>query len=138
LTVYRRGIAEWNDEKNEFQQVSDFAADVPLFPEGQPLRYRDDDIDYLCFATPYPIVRTRATAESYRDLGSYEAYTCLKAGSTVEQAEIDRDAAGRARYSWQRGTPAVGPQEQAKLIRAGKLSKEEALLQLHDAATGKD
>ena len=26
LTVYRRGICEWNDDTNEFEQVSDFAA----------------------------------------------------------------------------------------------------------------
>jgi hypothetical protein len=111
---------------------------VPLYPEGQPLRYRDGEVEYLYFATPYPLVRTRATAEAYRDIGSYEAYTCVKQGTTIDQADIERDAAGKARYSWKRNTPPVGPQEQAKLIRAGKLGKEEALLQLRDAATGKD
>src|SRR4029450_13889197 len=90
------------------------------------------------FATPYPIVRTRATAESYCDLGTYEAYTCLKEGATRENPEIDRDKAGRVRYSWNRRTPPVGPHDQNKLIQAGKLSKEEALLQLHDAVSGRE
>lgn len=138
MTVYRRGIVRWDDETNQFQHVSDFAPDVPHYPDGQPLRVREADIDYLYFATPYPLVRTRATAESYCDLGSYEAYTCLKEGATRENPVIDRDEAGRVRYSWKRATPAVGPQEQNKLIRAGKLSKEEALLQLRDAATSRD
>lgn len=138
MTVYRRGIVHWDDEKNEFRHVLDFAPDVPLYPEGQPLRYREDNVDYLYFAAPYPLVRTRATVESYCDLSMYEAYTCLKTGSTRENPEIDRDEAGRARYLWKRGTPAIGPHEQNKLIRAGLLNKEEALLQLHDAATGSE
>jgi len=138
LTVYRRGIAEWDDAAHEFRQVSDFAADVPLFPDGQPLIARDGDVNFVYFATPYPLVRTRATAESYRDLRTYEAYTCLKESSTVDNAQIDRDEAGRIRYSWRRGTPPVGPHDQVKLIQAGKLSKEEALLQLRDVATGRE
>lgn len=138
MTVYRRGIVQWDDDKNAFQRVSDFASDAPLYSEGQPLRVRDGDVDYLYFATPYPLVRVRATVESYCDLSQYEAYTCLKSGSTIENPEIDRDEAGRTQYSWKRGTPAVGPQEQNKLIKAGKLSKDEALLQLRDAATGRE
>ena len=45
-------------------------------------------------------MRTRATAESYRDLSTYEAFTCLKAGSTLDRPQIDRDETGRARYGW--------------------------------------
>src|SRR5207253_4811273 len=66
-------------------------------------------------------LRTKADAESFRDLATYEAYTCLKPGSTLEKPEIDRDEAGRVRYAWKRGTPPVGPQQQANLVRSGKL-----------------
>jgi hypothetical protein len=138
MTVYRRGIVMWDDDNNTFQHVNDFNPDVSLYPAGQPLLHRDDDIDYVYFATPYPLVRTRATAASYCDLSTYEAYTCLKEGATLDEAVIDRDEAGRVQYSWKRGTPPVGPHEQNKLIQAGKLSNEEALLQLRDAATNRD
>jgi hypothetical protein len=137
LSAYRRGIAQWNDEKSEFEQVSDFAADVPLFPDGHTLLHRDGDTEYVYFATPYPLVRTRATAESYRDLTKYEAYTCLKDGSTVDRPEFDRDDAGQLRYAWKRGTPPVGPQEQTRYVREGKLKPDEGLLQLRDATSGK-
>jgi hypothetical protein len=138
MTVYRRGIAEWDDDKSEFRQVSDFDKDAPLFPDGHSLLYREGEENYIYFATPYPLVRTRSTAESYRDLGTYEAFTCLNAGSKLEDGQIDRDELGRVRYAWKRGTPAVGPQEQAKLVRAGKLAPHEGLLQLRDVATGKE
>jgi hypothetical protein len=62
----------------------------------------------------------------------------LKQGSTLENPEIDRDESGKPRYSWKRGTPVIGPQEQNKLIKAGKLNKDEAWLQLRDAATGRE
>jgi hypothetical protein len=138
MTVYRRGIAEWDDEKNEFRRVSDFGPDAPLFPDGHPLLYRDGDVQYVYFATPYPLVRTRATAESYRDVSGYEAFTCLKAGARLADRLIDRDENGRVRYSWKRDTSPVGLQEQAKLVREGKLSPQESLLQLRDAVTGKE
>ncbi len=141
MTVYRRGIAQWNDGKGDiprFVHVTEVSSDQPLFPDGHPLLYQDGETKYVYFATPYPLVRTRATAESYCDPKTYETYTCLKAGSTIDKPEIDRDQEGRVRYAWKRGMPPVGSREQDTLIRSGKLKAEEALLQLRDVATGKD
>jgi hypothetical protein len=137
MTVYRRGIAQWDDDANEFKQVTEFAADVPLFPDGHPLLVDEGGQKYVYFATPYPLVRTRATVESYLDLSQYEAFTRLKAGATLAEPQIDRDEVGRVRYSWKRGTPPVNAQEQAKLLKRGLLQDHEGLLQLQDAATGK-
>ena len=137
LSVYRRGIAEWNDQTDAFDRVSDFEPTVPLYPDGHPFRYRDAGVDYVYFALPYPLVRVQATAESYRDLAQYEAYTCLRPGTMLAAGEIDRDEAGKIRYAWKKQTPPVGPAEQARLIKSGQLKADEALLQLRDAATGK-
>ena len=137
MTVYRRGIAIWNDEKDTFESASDFDPEEPLYPLGHPVRGRSEDDKWLYFAAPFPLTRVRANVESYKDTSSYEAYTCLMPGSTLDKPEFDRDAAGKLRYSWRRGTPPVGPQEQAKLIKQGVLKESEALLQLRDAATGK-
>jgi hypothetical protein len=136
LDAYARGIAEWNDETNEFRQVSEFAVDVPLYPDGHPLIVRENGEDYVYFAAPYPLVRTRATAKSYKDLATYEAYTCLAPGSTLAEPTIDRDESGRVRYGWKRGTPPVDAQQQAKLVKRGLMTAEEGLLQLRDAANG--
>jgi hypothetical protein len=138
LTVYRRGIAQWDDDSKQFKSVSEFPADAPLYPDGHPLIHRDGDKKYIYFASPYPLVRTLATAESYRDLNSYGAFTCLKPGSTPADPQFDRDEAGKVRYSWKRGVPAVDQQQQAKLIRTGKLQSQEGLIHLRDAASGKE
>jgi hypothetical protein len=138
LNVYRRGIAVWNDEKNAFDRVNDFEPDVPLYPDGQPLLHQSETHGRCAyFAAPYPLTRVEATAESFQDLTKYEAFTCLKEGSSLDKPEIDRDDEGRVDYQWRKGTPPVGPREQAKLIQQGHLKPHEGLLQLRDVQTGK-
>jgi hypothetical protein len=136
MTVYRRGIAVWSDETSQFDRVSDFEPDVPLFPDGHPLRHRDGDTDYLYFSSSAPLVRVKATVESYQDLSQYEAFTCLKEGSRQDKPQIDRDESGHVRYSWKKNTPALDAGQEAKLVKDGLLKPEEALLQLRDANTG--
>jgi hypothetical protein len=137
MTVYRRGLAEWDDDASEFRLLAEFDKDAPLYPDGHPLRYRDGDVDYVYFASPFPVVRTRATAESYRKLATYEAYTCLKEGSTIDKPQIDRDGSGGLRYTWRKNAPPLGPGVEARLIREGLLQAHEARWQLRDAASGK-
>jgi hypothetical protein len=79
----------------------------------------------------------KATAVDFCRPQRYETWTCLKEGSRLDSPQIDRDAAGRARYGWKRNTPAVGPAEQSKLIASGQLKANEAWLRLRDRDTGK-
>lgn len=137
LEVYRRGLAQWNDQSEQFEQVSEFPLQAPLYPDGHPLIVREDDTNFIYFAAPFPQVRTRATAEAYLDLSSYEAFTCLKEGATLAVPEIDRDASGQARYTWKRNTPPLDAQDQQKLIQQGVLRSAEAWLQTRDVASGK-
>jgi glutamyl/glutaminyl-tRNA synthetase len=137
LEVYERGLAEFKDEKQRFEKVTTFAPDAPAYPGGHPFRRTVDGVEYVYFATPYPLVRVRADPEHLKRLKDYEAFTCLQAGSRLDKPQLDRGPDGALRYGWKKDTPAVGPGEQARLIRAGLLKPEEALLQLRDADSGK-
>jgi hypothetical protein len=117
--------------------VARFPLDAPAFPTGHPVKRRDNGTEYVFFGDPFPLVRVRADAAALRDPSHYEAYTCLRAGSQLSSPVVDRVADGAARYAWRRNTPAVGPEEQAKLIHEGTLRREEALFQLQDPETGK-
>src|SRR5262249_10188077 len=57
-------------------------------------------------------------------------------GTKLEEGKVE-GAGGRPRYGWKRNTPPLGPKEQAQLVKAGKLTADEALLHLQDADTGK-
>jgi hypothetical protein len=136
MTVYERGLVRFNDQSQQFDLVSKFDVNAPLHPDGQPFRHRDGDVEHVYFATAYPLVRVRATADDWLHLDRYEAFTCLKEGTRLATMELDRSADGRLRYAWKRNTPAVGPDDQKKLIDAGRLKPHEALLHLRDRDTG--
>ncbi len=95
LKVYARGLAVFNDEKQEFERVAEVEMTAPAFPSGHAFRHTEAGVEYVYFAHPYPLTRVRATGESFARIGDYECYTCLKSGSRLDDPQIDRDAAGR-------------------------------------------
>ncbi|MBN1443312.1 MAG: hypothetical protein JXA90_11440 [Planctomycetes bacterium] len=137
LEAYERGLIRLDDEKQQFEKVLAFPLDAPVYPSGHALETEEDGVEYFCFAAPFPLTRVRATAEDYLRISSCEAFTCLKEGTRPADGELDRPADGTLRYSWKRGTPVLGQTEQEKMIRDGRMKREEALLHLRDADTGK-
>lgn len=137
LQVYEHGLVEFNDTKTEFEKVTTFPEGAPVYPGGHPFRRTSNGVEHVFFANPYPLTRVRAEPERLSQLREYEAFTCLQPGSRPNDLRLDRDAAGQLRYGWKKDAPPLGPEEQAKLLRAGKLKPEEALLHLQDPDTGK-
>jgi hypothetical protein len=137
MDVHRRGLAMWDDGNERFELVREFPLAQPLYPDGHPLLVAEEGTKYVYFATPFPFVRTQATVESYFDLDSYEAFTCLRSGSAVAQPQIDRDENGKIRYSWKPNAPPLTAQDEAELIKQGHLRADEAWLQTRDALGGK-
>jgi hypothetical protein len=136
LSVYRRGICQWNAEQQAFEQRGEIPLDAPLYPYGHPLQRSEAGMEYVYFGDPFPLVRVPARAESYVDLSQYEAFTWLVAGSALAEAKVQRDAAGRLVYGWKAKTPALNSEEEAKLVAAGKIKPDEARLQPRDRKTG--
>jgi hypothetical protein len=137
LEVYARGLAEFNDAKQRFEKAASFRMDAPICPDGHPFLKTINGIEYVYFANPYPLVRVRADVDHLERLSEYEAFTCLKEGSRLDKTELDRGDDGKPRYGWKKNTASLGPRDEARLIRAGLLKPEEALLQLRDADSGK-
>jgi hypothetical protein len=139
LEIYARGLAEFNDDKERFEKVVDFPMNAAIHWDvpGHPFRKFVGGVEYIYFADPCPLTRVRADVEHLKRPSDYAAFTCLKAGSRLAKPELERDGEGLLRWAWKRDTPPVGPRDQVKLIRAGRLREEEALLHFRDADTGK-
>jgi hypothetical protein len=137
LKAYARGLAVWNDDKEEFEKLQDWGMGEPAFPSGHAFKHTDGGVEYVYFANPYPLTRVRADAEHFRRPADYETHTCLKEGSRLDDPQLDRDDKGRLRYAWRKGAPAVGPAEQARLVGDGKVKASEALLRMRDRDSGK-
>jgi len=130
LTIYERGLCEWDDEKKQFRKVTAFPADAPFHLQGHPILHKDGGTDYVYFCNPFPLVRVKADPEALADLSRYEVFTCLKEGSRLADGKVDR-------RGWKKNTPPVGPKEEAELIRKGLLKEDEAAFQPLDVETGK-
>ena len=137
MSAHRRGIVQWNDERSVFEEIADFGGKEPaLFLNGHTFQRDEAGVPYVYSCGPYPLVRVRADLAAFRDPTQYEAFTPLKPGAT-DPADLDRAPDGTLRYGWKRNTRALGPREQADLIKAGKMREDEAILLLRDAGTGK-
>jgi hypothetical protein len=141
LDIYARGLAEFNDERHEFERVAEFDMRSPVFPSGHPFIHFVDGVEYVYFADPAPQLRVKAKFESLCDLTQYEAFTCLVPGSRLENntarsARLDRASNGTLRWGWKRDTPVVGPQLQSQLFKSGRFKLGEAMVDLADPDTG--
>jgi hypothetical protein len=137
MQALESGFIRYNDEKQVFEKVAEFDVKSPLRPTGHPLRYLDGGSEYLLFNTPFPWTRVRAQTKAYLDVSQCEGYTCLTEGGRVDSPKIDRDSAGRIRYAWKCNTPPLDFGGEKKLIDAGQLKPDEALVLLREADTGK-
>lgn len=141
LTTYERGIVEFNSQTQAFEKRAQFGPENSLRPSGGPGGHtfidRDGDADYVYYCSPYPLIRVPADPDKIIDPEAAEAFTCLEPGSRLKEGKLDRGPDGRLRYGWKKRTDIVGQNDQARLVRDGKMKPEEGLLHLRDVETGK-
>jgi len=132
-----RGLVEFHDEKEVFEEIRQDPLDTPLRPDGHAFPVTLDGVDYLYFLGA-GLTRVRAAYEAYVDPAAWEAYTCLREGEAfaAEAARRDLGPDGRPRFGWKRGAAAIGAEEQEQLVKAGLLRPEERWMRLRDADTG--
>ena len=140
LEVYERGLVEFNPQTQRFDKVAQFpeaAAYAGEYPDGHPFLHQEQGVEFIYYATPYPLVRVPADPESLKKIGSCEAYTCLQAGTRPAQQQFDHGPDGVLRYGWKANTPLLRQDQQTKLIVSRRIKPEEALLNLRDIDSGK-
>ncbi len=136
LEIYRRGLAEFNAETQRFEHVREWSLDGPIVPEGHTLVHADMGREFVHFVKPLPLVRVPADPESFMNPGQYEAFSCLKEGTAVDDFQPDVLPDGAVRYAWKKNTPPLNPTDQAKWIARGTIPRSSGLIQLQDARTG--
>ena len=133
MTINRRGICRWNDEKNEFEHVADIPLDAPVMPFGHAVLHEEVGKKYVYFGDPFPVARVPAAAEAFVDLSQYEAFTCLAPGSRVGEHKIERNADGEPVWNWKKSTTAVNAMSEPGLVNVGLLKPDQARFRTLDA-----
>ena len=140
LEVYQNGLAEFHPESQRFGKVAQFpdaARFAGDYPSGHAFLHTERGVNYVYYASPYPLLRVLADPGRLGDPASFESFTCLKAGTRRAQQQLDRDAEGFLHYGWKRNTQVLPQDAQNKLISAGRMKPREGLLNLRDVETGK-
>jgi hypothetical protein len=129
----------YNDSIDVFDVLKEIPKDAPLQPTGHPIRVEADGASWYYYGDMGPTVRCRADLEHFKDLSTYEGFTCLPAGARYKGVDtpLDRDPSGKLVWSWKRDTQPVTQKDCDALIRAGKMKADEAWLRPVDVETGK-
>lgn len=139
LETVARGMVEFNDEKEVFEEILQDNLEDVIQPNGHPFRVTENEVEYFYFFSD-GVCRCKTDYESVKNRSAYESFTCLKQGSkfnaTAEQ--LERDATGKLIFSWKTHTSPIGPKEQEQLIKAGAMKPQERWFQLYDIETGKE
>ncbi|OXU14058.1 hypothetical protein [Sedimentisphaera salicampi] len=130
-----KGIAVFNDSKEEFETLTTFEGNHNIELSGQAHRRNG----YVYINCPYPSARIKAELEAFKNPQDYEAYTCLKTGTAFKgkKSQIERDENGRIVWGWKKNTSPLSDNQWQKLVEEGKASQSEAWNRLTDAGTGK-
>lgn len=135
LTVYERGLVEFNSETNRFEKRKTFDFDAPLYPVGHPVRHEMEGRDYLLFGLEIPLIRVPATVDALGRLSEYETYSYLQPGAKKGLWTVDRDDRGHVKYTWRKGVPPLSYDLEQRLIAEQQLRPEEAFFQFRDLKT---
>jgi hypothetical protein len=138
LTAVENGLVEFNDATGVFDHVLTHPKDPVIRTGGHPFRDIENGLGYFYYPLTLPALRSRTDLASAKDLGSCEAFTCLKPGSRFDGSaeQLDRDQEGNLRWAWRKNTSPVGELEMGALIRNGHLKPEEQWYRLMDVDTG--
>jgi hypothetical protein len=138
--ILEHGIVVWDDKSQTFRKQVQFDVEKEgQYPRGHVFRWKDGDIEYLFFATPFATVRVRAEWKSVFDPAAYESFTCLTPGTRYDKktAQVERDSQGKLVYGWKRATDPTAASQEHELIAAGKIRSEESRHLPHDIDGGK-
>jgi hypothetical protein len=121
------GFALFDDVREIFVPVRELPTEESWrFVDTHPVVVDDEGTRWLMWGEGPASMRVPAELDAILDLARYEAFTCLKEGSTAEKPVVDRDASGRARWRWQRELPPVTGEIEQRLLGRGELQPEEA------------
>ncbi|AQQ09470.1 hypothetical protein L21SP3_01275 [Sedimentisphaera cyanobacteriorum] len=130
-----KGIAVFNDSKQEFETLTVFQDEHNIVLSGQAGKRNG----YVYVNCPYPAARIKAELEAFANPQDYEAYTCLMPGTAFEgeKSQVERDENGNIVWGWKKNASPLNDNQWQKLVETGKASPKEAWNRLTDAKTGK-
>jgi len=120
------GIAVFDAERAVFVPAKELPlAEKWRFPHGHPIVFAEGGRKWLLCGRPALNVRVPATLKDVLDPQRYEAFTCAAGQTKNGPITLKMDNEGVPIWRWQSELPPLGSEEEAELIKAGKLKPEQ-------------
>jgi hypothetical protein len=133
LHEYRWDLVEWNVQEEVFQPIetvwSEDAAHPkpPTVPEGHAVPWTDHEgRDCILFCRPFPILRTPATYEGWRDSTTWQPLAAATSATTPAGQTIPVHRGHIAWHPWRRKWLAIFTQRGGKSSSLGEIWLAEA------------
>jgi hypothetical protein len=124
-----QGIAAFDNDQQIFIAVTQQPLDEKWrFIDSHPLDFEENGVRWLMWGDAGMSVRVPATFEAVCDPTKYEAFTCLKAGATRRDLDVERSADGTLNWRWTRDDAPMTSEIEHRLVQAGKIKPEEMRL----------
>lgn len=144
MTPYQRGLLLFDDQKQQFEKLTQFSLSDPIYPDGQAFHHDQ----FVYFATPFPLTRVKNDFSAIQNTANYEAYTYFKSGVQiprnkegqlqVDATMLDRDANLRLIAKWRKNAQPLSPRLEAKLVAQKIVQRDEALTLLQEPENPED
>ncbi len=130
------GLAVYRDEQDMFEPVKVLPDDEKWrFLQGHATLVEDGGRWVYC-GIPLLHVRVPASYEALLRPESYEAFTCLPAGGSLEKSSPLAGTNGPS-WSWRKDAPPVGPSQEARWMKMGLLEPKHARFSPEDSLSGR-
>ncbi|MFO1485292.1 MAG: hypothetical protein U1F71_18165 [Verrucomicrobiaceae bacterium] len=117
------GLAEYDEADERFRRVAVLGDEFEWqHPQGNAVRVKGTDGDWIYFATPFCQTRVKAAYDSVQNTSAYESLLW---------------SPQHGDYVWQSSLKPTSQKDEEKLIAAKKMPKNKARMQVTDAQTGK-
>ena len=136
LEICARGLAEFDVVQGRFLHVAAFPNEARFADGSHTLVHTDGGTKYVYYCHPFPFLRVPADPESLRRPERYEAFTCLDAGTGVDERSFQRLPNGSVRFAWTGSTAALRPDQEVDCVREGAFAEHDRRTALYDVETG--
>lgn len=117
------GLAEYYEDEGRFRRIAVLGDEFDWqHPQGNAVRVKGADGDWIYFATPFCQTRVKAAYDSVQNTSAYESLLW---------------SPQHGDYVWQSSLKPTSQKDEEKLIAAKKMPKNKARMQVIDAQTGK-
>jgi len=122
----------WNPISKKFVDFTRLADESWRHLDGHPIRFNENDRDFLLFGHAIPNLRVPASKHALQSEASYETFTCI-----LPNGDVAKDTDGNPIWRWRNDGRPIDAEREAALIKSGQLKRSQCRFLMYEVGTGR-